>query len=70
MTAISLGFEFAQAGFLRFHAKIEGESTGVVARHWFSLTDQGLLVHAEKPALVRYSSILPLFTLSHQISPL
>ena len=51
--------EIIHAGFLKFSAKIQGETSGTPARHYFALTAAGLLLHAEKQTLVRSSHLSP-----------
>jgi hypothetical protein len=45
--------EISHSGFLKYHAKVEGESTGNSTRRFFAITESGMLLHAEKQHLVR-----------------
>lgn len=42
------------SGFLKFSAKVEGESTGAPTKRFFAITSGGQLLHAEKQQLVRH----------------
>lgn len=45
--------EIIHSGYLKYSAKIDGESTGAPAKRFFAITPGGQLLHAESQKLVR-----------------
>lgn len=46
--------EIIHSGYLKYSAKVDGESTGAAAKRFFAITPGGQLLHAESQKLVRH----------------